>query len=600
MFFLLPVFLAAGLFLPGYFLAGGRRQPLWWASAFTLSLPVLFHSAFWLGILHVPITLWTVLPCLLAVAGAAAWLGRKSKPPAAVKPAAPWTGHERLLLLVAAATGAVLFARSATAPLLGFDALFRWDYLAQKILALHRFDFYPPLTPADFRQYFYVDGIPPMASIGHWWLYASVGEHLPVLISLFVAAEFACTLAFTYGTAAALGSRRTGILAAAILAACPLYFRAVVIGQETGLTALSFAAMLYFVVTARDENATGAMFRAGAAAALCALCREYGWIALVAGVVMLLWRREPVRRILVFASTAVVLAAPWYVRNISLTGNPFYSIRFLGLPVNPVHDAIMQSYNAVFGVAHWRAANWLELAATLAVLAALPVLAGIPGARRDVRRRGYWLVIILLLVAVWLQSVGYTSGGFVTSMRVLSPLMVVLAILAAPVLESLAARMDRRSALVAVVALSAAWTALQGAAYPAEILAHPQGGWAAAVFAPLAPSAEAQIGDRLARTLPPGTRILSESAYLHAALEGQGTDVVPVWSPEVSFLFTASPEESERRLAALHIGCVAVYLHSLNTTYLFRASPFFAALPGRSRPLLQIEDLVYFVAPNQP
>src|SRR5262249_47549813 len=159
--------------------------------------------------------------CLLAVAGAAAWLGRKSKPPAAVKPAAPWTAHERLLL-VAVATGAVLFARSATAPLLGFDALFRWDYLARKILTLHRFGFYPRLPPADFRQYFYVDGIPPMASIGHWWLYASVGEHLPVLISLFVAAEFACTLAFAYGTAAALGSRRTGILAAAILAACPL------------------------------------------------------------------------------------------------------------------------------------------------------------------------------------------------------------------------------------------------------------------------------------------------------------------------------------------------------------------------------------------
>jgi hypothetical protein len=600
MFFLFPVFLAAGLFLPGYFLAGGRRRPLWWASAFTLSLPVLFHSAFWLGILHVPITPWTVLPCLLAVTGAAAWLGRKSRPLAAAKPAAPWTANERLLLLIAVATGAVLFARSASAPLLGFDAIFRWDYLAQKILTLHGFDFYPPLTPADFRQYFYVDAIPPMVSIGHWWLYASLGEHLPVLISLFVAAEFTCTLAFVYGTAAALGSRRTGILAAAVLAACPLYFRAVVMGQETGLTALSFAAMLYFLVTARDENATAAMLRAGAAAALCALSREYGWIALVAGAVMLLWRRSPARRALVFASAAAVLAAPWYLRNLSLTGNPFYSIRFFGLPVNPVHDAIMQSYSAVYGVAHWKAENWLALAGGLAALAALPVLAGICGACRDLRRRGYWLVVVVLLFAVWLQSAGYTSGGLVTSMRVLSPLMVVLALLAAPVLDSLANRLHRPGALVALVALSAAWTALLGAAYPAEILLRPVGNWSGAVFAPLPPPAEMQIADRVSRTLPPGTRILSENAFLHAALEGQGTDVVPVWSPEVSFLFTASPQEAERRLAALHIGVVAVYPHSLNTAWLVRSSPFFAALPARSRPLLQAGDDIYFLAPNQP
>src|ERR1035437_6596006 len=127
---------------------------------------------------------------------------------------------------------------------MGGDMLFRWDFLAQRLLALGRFDFYPPLTPADFRTYFFVDGIPPMVSFTHWWLYASAGRYLPPLICVFVAAQFACTLAFTYGAASAVFSRRAGVLAAAMLAASPLYFRSVVLGQETGLTALGIAATL--------------------------------------------------------------------------------------------------------------------------------------------------------------------------------------------------------------------------------------------------------------------------------------------------------------------------------------------------------------------
>jgi Dolichyl-phosphate-mannose-protein mannosyltransferase len=600
MFFLLPVFLAAGLFLPGYFLAGGRRQPLWWASAFTLSLPVLFHSAFWLGILHVPITLWTVLPCLVGVAGVAAWLTRHPKPPAAAKPAAPWTGEERLLLAIPVLVGVVLLIRSACAPLIGLDTTFRWDYLAQKILALHRFDFYPPLTPADFRQYFYVDGIPPVVSFAHWWLYASVGEHLPILISLFVAAQFACTVAFTYGTAAALHSRRTGVLAAAVLATCPLYFRGVVIGQETGLTALAFAAMLYFIVTARDQNATASMLRAGAAAALCALSREYGWVALLAGVVMLLWRKQTLRQVLVFAAMAAALGAPWYLRNLALTGNPFYPLRAFGLPVNPVLDGTLQYYNSIFGVAHWPAINWKLLAEYLAVLATVPILAGLPAAVRDLRRTGYWLVIVALLIAVWLQSVGYTSAGVAVSMRVLSPLMVVLAILAAPVLESLSRRINWPAAAVIAILALAGWTALQGAVYPAEILDLPVERWSQAAFGPAEVRPEFQIGDRLTRVLPPGTRVLSDNAFLHTAMEEQGTDVVPIWSPEVSFLFTAPAPEAERRLATLHIGCVAVYPRSVNTGYLVAVSPFIATLPAQSRPVLQAGDDIYFLAPIQP
>src|SRR4030095_9664192 len=203
---LLPFLLPIGLFLPGFFIARFLERRLWWASAFVISLLILFHSMFWLGISGVPITLSSVLPCLLLAAGTAAWLTRRSVPPAKASGWWPSTNLDRILVLSTAIVGIALRARSTISPLVGFDTVFRWDYLAQRLLALGRFDFYPPLTPEDFRQYFSVDGIPPLVSFTHWWLYASAGKPVPWLISVFVIVQFVCTLAFTYGAASAIFS----------------------------------------------------------------------------------------------------------------------------------------------------------------------------------------------------------------------------------------------------------------------------------------------------------------------------------------------------------------------------------------------------------
>src|ERR1043166_2954403 len=76
MLWMLPVLLLTGLFLPGFFLAKYLRHQLWWASAFVLSLLVLFHSVFWLGVFGAHITLGTVLPCMV-LTSAAAWMCRR-------------------------------------------------------------------------------------------------------------------------------------------------------------------------------------------------------------------------------------------------------------------------------------------------------------------------------------------------------------------------------------------------------------------------------------------------------------------------------------------------------------------------------------------
>jgi hypothetical protein len=596
MLLIFPIFLILGLFLPGYCIARALRHKLPWASAFPLSLLVLFHVIFWPGVFGLPLTLWTVLPILLAVTGGAAWLARRSAASSKTEPAPPWDKLDRVLLVSSGLVGLVLLARSLISPLIGFDTRFRWDFLAQRMLALGRFDFYPPLSPADFRTYFFVDGIPPLVSFTHWWLYASAGQYLPTLIAIFVTAQFACALVFTYGAASALYSRRAGILAAATLAACPLFFKAVVLGQETGLTALAIAAMLYFIVSAQEESDVPAMVSAGLAAALCALSREYGWIALISGAIALLWRRRPLKQILIFAAVAASVAAPWYIRNWARTGNPFYSLSFAGFPVNPVHVAILKLYNDLLGFSRWNGDTWASLLSFVLIFATLQFVAGIPGGFTHFRRNGYLIVIAFLLTAVWVQSVGYTSGGISISTRVLSPMMVVLSVTAAALL----ARITRRGAVVGVIIAFQIWTALHGVLYPNNPSALKLSEWSQNIFRPVKEDAEFQLADQFSKYLPAGARVLSDSAHLHAALIDKGVEVVPVWSPEVSFLFTASPEESERRLRDLHIVNVGYYPRSLNTRYLVSASPFYAALPQRWRIQAQIPGTLYLLTPKTP
>ena len=79
--FLAFLILPFGLFLPGFLIARRLQHTLPWLSAFFLSELVLFHCIFWIGILHIPITLWTVLPCIAAVSAAVLWLRRSSPVP---------------------------------------------------------------------------------------------------------------------------------------------------------------------------------------------------------------------------------------------------------------------------------------------------------------------------------------------------------------------------------------------------------------------------------------------------------------------------------------------------------------------------------------
>jgi hypothetical protein len=589
--FLLPILLPLGLFLPGYFLARWFRVSLWAPSAFVLSLPVLFHFIFWLGVLGVPVRLWNIAPFLILATGALAWAQRKFAPPQASTKTTPWTGAERILLTACGVVGAILLVHSLRAPLVGQDTRFRWDFLGQLIAQSASFQFYPPLQAADFRKYFFVDGIPPLVSFTHFWLYASAGDYQPWLIALRVIAEFACTLAFVYGAASAIFSRRAGVLAATALAASQLYFRAVFIGQETGLTALAIAAMLYFLLAERQP------VLAGLAAAVCALSREYGWMALLCGIVVLLWRRFDWKQIAIFTIVAGAAGGPWYVRNWILTGNPLYSMRLLGFAVNPIHDAILQSYKSIFGVQTWTLGDWGKAFSVASLLAIPQVLAGMPGTILQFRKHGYLAVTAFVNVVVWLLSVGYTSGGMTISLRVLSPALVVLSISAAGLLDPLLEKVRWRNLALCALGACLFWSAAQGLFFPLDPLALRPGQWQQAAF-PGLEQMEFKLGSRMVQMFPRGSRILSDNAYLHAALYQEGIEVVPVWSPEVRFIFSAPPEEAERRLAELHITSIVAYPRSKNAQYLISASPLYAALPERWSVLAESANTLYVLVPK--
>lgn len=599
---------------PGYFLSRllGSRAP--WASALIVSLLVLFHGAFLAGVCGVPVRFGTVAAYLAAVSALAALAARRRASPAPAAVPDKTDGRTarlgRVVFAAAGLIGACLLLRCALWPLTGFDTHWRWDFLARRVLELERFDFYPARTAQDFKVYPYAESIPPLVSFSYWWVYAAAGRHLAELTALLVVAQYAAVAWLTYRTGAVLFAKRAGLFAVIVLATSLLFYRALAIGQETGLTALSLIALTYFIASAGEGTDYRAMVLAGLSAALGALAREYGWAFLACGVVMLWWRRRGWREVAVFGLAACAVAGPWYLRTLLLTGNPLYSNRLLGLPVNPVHAATIDFYREQLGVGR-PAFQWADLGRYLLSYAPAQLLLGPPAALAFARRHGYLGLAALLVVGLFLSSVGYTSGGANYAARVLAPALVLLSLPVGALLD----RLHSRAALtVAGLLLAALFTraAVYAAIYPMTLTADPRAWPQAALHresgAPLPVGREELLPqllpEKLPDKLPTGapTRILAENVFAHAALAGSGYDVVPVWSPEMAFLFDKGTDAraAHRRLWDLGVRAVVYNPISLNTHYLRRESPFFKDGPGGWEPLVALEGtqtVVYGLPP---
>lgn len=581
-----------GLILPGYLVGRLLRSRAPWAGALPLSMVVLLAGVLVLDAFGLPVRFATVLAwetLVLLGLGAGLWSqARKQPAPAVAREAGPVAGVSRfalpwsgLLIGGIALVGMLAVWRGFLAPLSGGDMVFRWEFLARQILRHESLAFYPPVSAEDFKSYFYPDGFAPIVSTSIWWVYAALGRALPEAVVPLVLAQYAATLVLVFRIAEKLHSRPAGWLAAATLAATPLYFRSVLIGQETGLTALAVAGSVHALVHMEGRRDLPAATLAGLLAASGALAREYGPALLACGLLVLAWRRARWPVLMVFLAAAGLLVSAWLVRNSLRAGNPLYS-HSLGLfPVNPVVSGLAEVYQRIFGLGSLPGEAWLWLARRLMSEAGWVTLVGIPAGIWLARRQGFLVVGAAVGIGLWLLSVGYTSGLILYSMRVLSPALVLLAI---PVGIALA-HLSTTPAHARVVSLLLGLSLLHAAGWSAAFPSDPEEtGWRAALAGTFRPAPrsvpEHDLPKVLEETLPAWMRILAENARAHAVLVNAGAphELVPVWSPEVAFLFdrTLTPWQQRLRLRERGITAVLFYPDSANTTYLMEASPFYA------------------------
>lgn len=414
--------------LPGWQIARRLALPATAVAAFLISACGWFALVLFAQIVGLPLTRPILVGAWLAAGlGACLWLWRNSD----AAPVRPWPAlPERVdwpwMMPVAIAFTSVV-ARSLLDPLNGWDTTFRWDYLARAVISHAHLDFYPPTTAADYEIYAWCDGIPPLASLLNLWIYLSCGSTTPALLAGRLIGEALLASTAIFHLARSLHGPRAGWPALAVLAACPLFLWSVAMGQETGLTTIALIAMAYYISEYIRDGNLRAAFCAGLAAAVAAISRDYmiAFVALGAGLIAPR-AEERYRSLALFAVTPLLVAAPWYVRNWALTGNPIYP-HTLGhlFAGNPVMAELLSNIYTQWAFS--ANTSFLSPLASVVFCLCASLSTGIFGIRP--RQYGHWpaLLCLGLITGLWAWSAQLTAGGWNYSLRVLAPSAALLA-----------------------------------------------------------------------------------------------------------------------------------------------------------------------------
>lgn len=578
-----------GLLLPGYLFMLALGLPGAWAAAFPLSSLLLAEIVIGLAILGAPLRIETVLGLMGVFAAVCAvvivrrgWRHAPSLPD-------PFPSGRLRMRLVIAFAGLVTFAllaRTTLYPLSGPDTIYRWEALARLMLEHRSLAFYPPVSPSDYRLYIYPDGLPPLVASVYWLLYAALGQPLPAVTSIPVTLQFASTLALVWLAVRPWAGTLGSTLAVVVLAGAPGWIGGVGIGQETGFTALAVAGQLAFVsIAAVDgQRRVQSVVVAGLFAALGGLAREYGPALAVAGFALLLAVRRERRLLGIYALVFGVLTVPWFVRNAWRSGNPFHSIDVFGLfPVNPVHAMLMSKYRETFGLATYSPQDFLDLGLNLLRSAPIALVLGLAALAVGFRRLWPLALTATVAAALWLWSIGYTAGGLLYSMRVLTPAWVALATASAFTAPALARLRGVFGTLLrAAVAIVVAYFSAYGLVFAAT---HPTGPaqFPASMFSrrpdPLVRCYEQiTIPAHLRQKNIPPCGMLTDDCYLAIVLQRR-SKITPVmiWSPDVDFIFNPNrnPTESNGRLRRLGIPLVMVWFGSWVNSPFLGQFPFY-------------------------
>lgn len=564
---------AVGLLVfPGWLLARAHRLPLpllagLICGAVGLVLIIQLLDAGGLGL-----SAGIIFPIWLLILFGAIWASPKPLGKAEEKEA---TGRTDWWLIVPALPAvAMVVYRAITLPLFGVDTVFRWNFLAEQMLARGTLAFYPPVTAADYAIYSWPDGIAPAVSSLYFWIYTLAGAARPVLTAPLIIFQFLLLLGGAYALARRMASPRAGTIACALVACSPIVLWSTGMGQESGLIAIALLGLLLYLPTSRETASTPATLAAGLAAALAGLAREYSPAIILFGLALGLARRLSVRTLGLFLLTALLGALPWYGRNWLHTGNPFFNLDVAGLfPVNLAHLRLMQVYQESFGWAQVPPdAPRVILVNTLAAL-----FGGIAGALYCFRPAKSLLAAIALVAALWITSVSYTAGGFTYALRVLTPALVVASVLGGVAIARWISA--RRSVIILSLVLLALGTdaALRSLLLPLDVYTIPPHAWVG--LSRSMHLRHLQPVYRELADLTAGQRILTMETT--ALLNKNGARTVPIWSPEVAYLWdaTISQAEATRRLEDSGIGFVLIAKGDVNRKYLGQIA-YFRQKPG--------------------
>ncbi|HET7534890.1 MAG TPA: hypothetical protein VFJ90_00450 [Candidatus Didemnitutus sp.] len=527
----------AGLLLPGAGWAHGARWPLPWFAAGVISALTIFAGVVGGAILGCPVTFRMLALWLLTVAisGGIYWWRQRD---ATERHKFEWQGW--WLALPAVPMILVAVWRALLQPLAGADNVFRWDHLARLIAETGRLDFYPAHTAEGFSMYFWADGIAPLVSSLYAWIYLAAGETNETWSAISVLLQLVGLLALLPALAGLWGGPRAGWFAIALGGATLQLQFAFGLGQETGLTALGVGGMALYLMHWQRSGSARYLVPAAACAALAACAREYGAAFLLVGTGWLLANRAGWRRALGFSAGAGLLPAIWHGRNWLLTGNPLYAQSVGGIfPTNPVFDAWMQGYVAIHGKLLLQADGWREIARLL-VIGTVPALFGFGTGIFFWRRQpggAWWILLGILSVVLCVASMPFTAGGFFYSLRVLSPLMVLGCAWGGAVLAQWVPAKRHLPGLMVALVLFGCDAALRAWTIPLNPYSIPPREWPDAGYRlqqDFARDDQAFL-ENIARTVP--GKVLSDSAGLQALFRQHGRQLIPFWSPEVSFLF---------------------------------------------------------------
>jgi hypothetical protein len=543
----------AGLLLPGAMLLRALRLPWSLAAAFAASSATLYVVVLVFTCTGVTISLLTLASALGLVALAGRLVPVRASATELNSSFACFTkmGHWLPLYL---AFWAIVGYRLVAQPLSGPDVYFRWSWLAEQMLQFGSLDFYPPRSSGDFVRYYWAESIPPGIASLYAWVYGCGGSRQALWTSPVIALQLLSLHEIIWRLASRWGGEIVARRAVLLAAACPLLTWSVLIGQETGLTALAVCGLVWCLHHQHEKDGFRWAALAGIFTVMASSTREYGPVFVVAAIAATIFLHAPRRHTLVLALIALPVAAVWPLRVRMLTGNPFYSLNLGGLfRVNQIFTAWNDTFRGSHQFALTSLANWQALGRYW-LLWALPATAGIAGLVilliRRLREAQVVAGVAALVLALWFVSVSYTAGGLFYSLRVLSPAFALLVVVASYALGLL----NRHPAAGKFTALAVALVLVE--ALP-KTLVLPENPYRAAVRdwpqagGQFIASVRAEEQELLAKLKPllGRRRIISDDAGMPRVFAAINTDVAPLWSPEVAWLFDTSlkPEAVARR-----------------------------------------------------